>query len=289
MVLSCHPYEWLRRELVPPAPYLVCKPAGSSNGSGIFVQLALSDAHLDVRDSGGHLDETQLALAGTSSNRVKKPHSMPFGWSPLHRVPRNAWKGVLQIFASCGCEGSAISVNALSAFRSAVARAVWSKKLSMTTTPALLSLLDGPWGSDPAFYFIWTGLSTIVTLPCLQAGGRSYFPTSRLRFYVVPWAWAHPSSYWLGIGLNFLVTLCMKGGSWLAFLLCAWCLGQYNTFAVPSFRLVKMNYHWSLRKEKVSGWVLLRYVWLPSNAWLFSSEGVRQNAYAGHIIWRGLE
>ena len=26
----------------------------------------------------------------------------------------------------------------------------------MTDTPALLSLLDGPWGSDPAFFIIWS-------------------------------------------------------------------------------------------------------------------------------------
>ena len=37
-----------------------------------------------------------------------------------------------------GCEGAAISVSAL------------------TNTPALLSLLDGPWGSDPAFFIIWS-------------------------------------------------------------------------------------------------------------------------------------
>ena len=55
-----------------------------------------------------------------------------------------------------GCEGAAISVSALSSFLSAVAQAVWSKKLSMTNTPALLSLLDGPWGSDPAFFIIWS-------------------------------------------------------------------------------------------------------------------------------------
>ena len=45
-----------------------------------------------------------------------------------------------------GCEGAAISVTALSSFRSAIARAVWSKKLPMTNTPALLSMLDGPLG-----------------------------------------------------------------------------------------------------------------------------------------------
>ena len=45
-----------------------------------------------------------------------------------------------------GCEGAAVSVTALGSFRSAIARAVWSKKLPMTNTPALLSLLDGPLG-----------------------------------------------------------------------------------------------------------------------------------------------
>ena len=51
--------------------------------------------------------------------------------------------------------GAAVSVTAVSSFRSAIARAVWSKKLPMTNTPALLSLLDGPWVSDPAFFTIW--------------------------------------------------------------------------------------------------------------------------------------
>ena len=54
-----------------------------------------------------------------------------------------------------GCEGAAVSVTALSSFRSAISRAVWSKKLPMTNTPALLSLLDAPCGSDPAFFIIW--------------------------------------------------------------------------------------------------------------------------------------
>ena len=55
-----------------------------------------------------------------------------------------------------GCEGAAISVGALGSFRSSIARAVCSKKLPMTNTPALLSLLDGPGGSDLAFFIIWS-------------------------------------------------------------------------------------------------------------------------------------
>ena len=42
-----------------------------------------------------------------------------------------------------GSEGAAISVSALSAVRSAVARAVRSKKLPMTNTPAWSMLLEG--------------------------------------------------------------------------------------------------------------------------------------------------
>ena len=43
--LASRPYKWLRPEFVPPAPYLVCKPQDSPNGSGILVQPALIDAH----------------------------------------------------------------------------------------------------------------------------------------------------------------------------------------------------------------------------------------------------
>ena len=43
--LASRPDKWLRPEFVHPAPYLVCKPRDSLNGSGILVQPALIDAH----------------------------------------------------------------------------------------------------------------------------------------------------------------------------------------------------------------------------------------------------
>ena len=43
--LASRPYKWLRPGFVPPAPYLVCRPQDSPNGSGILVQPALIDAH----------------------------------------------------------------------------------------------------------------------------------------------------------------------------------------------------------------------------------------------------
>ena len=114
---------------------------------------------LDVRDLGGHIDVSLRALAGTLRSRVKiattqviSVGTLPMGFQRmLGRVCSKYLPGGLH-----GCEGAAISVSELSVFRAAVARAVWSKKLPMTNTPALLSLLDGPWGSDPAFFIIWS-------------------------------------------------------------------------------------------------------------------------------------
>ena len=43
--LTSRPYQWLRLEFVPPAPFLVCMLLDSRFGSGILVQPALFDAH----------------------------------------------------------------------------------------------------------------------------------------------------------------------------------------------------------------------------------------------------
>ena len=107
---------------------------------------------LDVRDLGGHLDVTLRAVAGTLSSRVRiattqvpAVGALRFN-ACLEWCVRNICLGVFMVVKVL-----LFSVTAHSSFRSAIARAVWSKKLPLTNTPALLSLLDGPWGSDPAF------------------------------------------------------------------------------------------------------------------------------------------
>ena len=127
---------------------------------------------LDVRDLGGHLDVTLRVVAGTLTNRLKiatiqvpAVGALPLGFQRMLGMVRSKYlPGGLH-----GCEGAAVSVTALSSFRSAISRAVWSKKLPMTNTPALLSLLDGPWGSDPAFFVIWNGFSSITALSCVSS------------------------------------------------------------------------------------------------------------------------
>ena len=102
---------------------------------------------LDVRDLGGHLDVTLRAVAGTSSSRgriattqVPAGEALPLRFQRMLGMVRSKYlPGGLH-----GCEGAAVSATALHSFRSAIARAVWSKKLPMTNTPALLSLLVVP-------------------------------------------------------------------------------------------------------------------------------------------------
>ena len=82
---------------------------------------------LDVRDLGGHLDVTLRAAAGTLSGRVNiattqvpAVGALPLGFQRMLGMVRSKYlPGGLR-----GCEGAAVSVTALSSFRSAIARAV---------------------------------------------------------------------------------------------------------------------------------------------------------------------
>ena len=54
-------------------------------------------------------------------------------------------------------EASYVSSSSISAFRAAIVRSVWSSKMPLANTPAvLLNLLDGPVDVDPAFYVVWS-------------------------------------------------------------------------------------------------------------------------------------
>ena len=95
----------------------------------------------------GDLDLTQRALAGIWAVRVKEATSQVISVGALVMGFQRMLGLVCSRYLSAGlhgCEGSAVSVASLGAFQSAVARAVWSKELPMTNTPALLNLLDGP-------------------------------------------------------------------------------------------------------------------------------------------------
>ena len=55
-------------------------------------------------------------------------------------------------------EASYVFSSSISAFRAAIVRAVWSSKMPLANAIAILNLLDGPVGVDPAFHIVWSRL-----------------------------------------------------------------------------------------------------------------------------------
>ena len=114
---------------------------------------------LDVRDLGGHLDFTYRARAGNLSKRVGKATlgvaavgALPLGF----QVKLGLVRGKYLPAGLHAAEASYVSSSSISAFRAAIVRAVWSAKMPLANTPAILNLLDGPFDVDPAFHVIWS-------------------------------------------------------------------------------------------------------------------------------------
>ena len=54
-----------------------------------------------------------------------------------------------------GIEASLLASDSLRKLRSSICRVVWSRRQPMASVGAVLSLLDGPAGCDPAFCVVW--------------------------------------------------------------------------------------------------------------------------------------
>ena len=74
-------------------------------------------------------------------------------------VFRSSWGLVRGKYLPAGlhaAEGSYVSFSSISALRAAIVRAVWSTKMPLANTAAILNLLDGPVDVDPAFHVVWS-------------------------------------------------------------------------------------------------------------------------------------
>ena len=96
---------------------------------------------LDVRDLGGHLDFTFRARAGTLSKRVAEVTlGVATGWCFTCRVFRSNWDWFVEsiyLLDLHAAEASNVSSSSsISAFRAAIARAVWSSKMPLANAPA---------------------------------------------------------------------------------------------------------------------------------------------------------
>ena len=113
---------------------------------------------LDVRDLGGHLDTTFRGWSSTLAARVRVVISrlvVVFAL-PLHFHGR---LGVLRSMfipgALHGIEASFLAESSVRKLRSAFCRVAWSRRQPSAHVGAVLSLLDGPVGCDPAFCVVW--------------------------------------------------------------------------------------------------------------------------------------
>ena len=101
----------------------------------------------DVRDLGGHLDaRVRLVIS-----RVVLIFALPLDFYGRARVVRSMYVPA----GLHGIEASLLASDSIRKFRSSLFRVVWSRRQPLASVGAVLSLLDGPTGCDPAFCVVW--------------------------------------------------------------------------------------------------------------------------------------
>ena len=98
----------------------------------------------------------------------------PLGWNFAPWVP-GLVRGEYQPAGLHAAEASCVSSSALSSFRAAIVRSVWSGEMPLAST-LIRCLLDGPWGVDPAFHVTWARLR-------MMRRYLDYCPEEESRFF----------------------------------------------------------------------------------------------------------
>ena len=106
----------------------------------------------DVRDLGGHLDTTfRGARVRQVISRLVLIFVLLLDFDGRVRVVRSMYLPT----ALHGIESSLLASDSLRKLRSSICRVVWSRRQPTVSVGAVLSLLDGPTGCDPAFCVVW--------------------------------------------------------------------------------------------------------------------------------------
>ena len=119
---------------------------------------------MDVRDLGSHLDTTFHGWSSTLASRVRLVISLlvlvsalPLDFHGRLRVLRSMFiPGALH-----GIEASFLAGTSLRKLRAAFLRVAWSRRQSFASVGAVLSLLDGPSGCDPASCVVLVSFSYV--------------------------------------------------------------------------------------------------------------------------------
>ena len=137
---------------------------------------------LDVRDLGGHLDFTFRARAGTLSRRVGEATVgvAAVGALPLSfQVKLGLVRGKYLPAGLHAAEASYVSSLSISALGLPLFERFGPSKMPLADAPAILNLLDGPVGVDPAFHIIWSRFR-------LMRRYLSYCPEEEPRIFRMP-------------------------------------------------------------------------------------------------------
>ena len=109
----------------------------------------------DVRDLGGQLDTTFRGWSATLAARVRLViarlvliFALPLDLHGRIRVVRS-------MYLRAALHGIEASLLASDSLRSSIHTVVWSRRQPLAGVGAVLSLLDGPTGCDPAFCVVW--------------------------------------------------------------------------------------------------------------------------------------
>ena len=112
----------------------------------------------DVRDLGGHLDTTFRGWSSTLAagvrlvlSRLVLIFALPLDFHGRVRVVRSMYLPA----ALHGIEASLLASDSLRKLRSSIQKFVWSRRQPLANFGAVLSLLDGPTGCDPASCVVW--------------------------------------------------------------------------------------------------------------------------------------
>ena len=135
----------------------------------------------DVRDLGGHSDTTFRGWSSTLAVRVRLVISrlvlifiLPLDFHGRVRVVRSMYLPA----ALHGIESSLLASDSLRKLRCSISREVCSQREPMASVGAVLSLLDGPTGCDPAFCVVWFRFRLFrryLSLACRGWSGLSPF------------------------------------------------------------------------------------------------------------------
>ena len=112
----------------------------------------------DLRDLGGHLDTTFRGWSSTLAARVRLVLSrlvlifaLTLDFHGRVRIVRSMYLPA----ALHGIEASLLASYSLRKLWSSICSVVWSRRQPVANVGAVLSLLDGPTGCDPAFCVVW--------------------------------------------------------------------------------------------------------------------------------------